>query len=113
MALYIDDFVNPAFVTIREADDRGIGDNPAGVGSRNREETCVIECLDQLLESLRGDEVMLLSRHGTTAEALIVDMAPVPEIDAESGAIQAVRVAFGVRENDAVEFRLRSASGQG
>ena len=84
-----------------------------GSVSRSREETCVMECLDQVPKSLRGDEVMLLSWDGTTAEALIVDMAPVPEIDAESWATQAESVAFRVREDDVVEFRRHSASGQG
>ena len=54
-----------------------------------------MECLDQLLKSLRGDEVMLIAGDGTTAEALIVDMAPAPEIHAgESRAIQAESIAF-------------------
>jgi hypothetical protein len=112
-ALYIDDFVNPPFITVRQANDSGIGNNPARVRSRNREETCVMECLDQVLKSLSGDDVMLLTGDGTTAEALIVDMAPVPEIHAESRATHAESIAFRVREDDVVEFRRHSASGQG
>src|SRR6266446_3560956 len=61
IALYIDDFVNPPFVTVSEADGSGIFCKPARVGSRNREETCVMECVDQLPKSLRGDEVMLFA----------------------------------------------------
>jgi hypothetical protein len=113
MALYIDDFVNPPFVTVSEADDSGIGHNPARVRSRNREEPCVMECLNQVLKSLRGDEVMLFAGDSATAEALIVDMAPAPEIDAESRATQAESVAFRVRKDDVVQFRLRTASDQG
>lgn len=111
MALYIDDFVNPPFVTVRKANDSGIIDDPA-VRSRDREESRVVECLHQLLKSLCGDEVMLLAGNCTIAEALIVDMATIPEIDAESWATQAESVAFRIREDDVVEFRLRSASDQ-
>jgi len=64
MALYIDDFVNPPFVPVSEADDRGIYKNPARVRSRNREETCVVERLDQLRKPLRGDEVVLFGPGG-------------------------------------------------
>jgi len=114
MSLYIDDFMNPAFITVSEADHSGIKDNPARVCSRDREETCVMECLDQVLKSLRGDEVMLLAGDGTTAaEALIVDVPPVPEIDAELRATQAEIVLFRVRQDDVVEFRRHLASGQG
>lgn len=97
MALYIDNFVNPPFVTVSKADGSGIFCKPARVRSRNREETCVMECLDQLPKSLRGDEVMLFAGDSATAEALIVDMAPAPEIDAESRATQAESGAFRVR----------------
>src|SRR5690242_10678544 len=61
MPLYIDDFVNPPLITVSEADDRGIFHNPARVRSRNREETCVMECLHQVQKSLRGNEMMSLA----------------------------------------------------
>ena len=83
------------------------------VRSRNREETRVMECLYHLLKSLRRDEVMLFAGDSATAEALIVDMAPAPEIDSESHTTDAERVAFRVRENDVVELGLLSASDQG
>jgi hypothetical protein len=40
-------------------------------------------------------------------------MAAVPEIDAESRAIQAESVAFRIRKGDVFEIPLRSASEQG
>jgi len=53
---------------------------------------------------------MLLARNCAAAEALIVDMAAIAEIDAELGATQAESVAFRVRKNDIVEFWLGPAS---
>jgi hypothetical protein len=104
--------MNPAFITVSEADDRGIEHNSSRIRSRDREETCVMECLDQVLKSMRGNEVMLFAGNGTTAEALIVDVPPVPEIDAELRAIRAEGVPFRVRQDDVVEFRRHLASGQ-
>lgn len=113
MTLYIDDFVNPTFVTISEADDSGICCKPGRIRSRDGEETCVMECLDQLPKSLRGDEVMLFAGESATAEALIIDVATVPKIDAESWATHADSVAFRVRKDDVVESGLHSAFDQG
>src|SRR6267378_7930276 len=72
-----------------------------------------MECLDQLRKSLRGDDVMLVAGDSTTAEALLVDIAPVSEIDAELRATLAETVALRVRKDDVVQFRLCTASDQG
>jgi hypothetical protein len=71
-----------------------------------------VECLNQLLKSLCGHEVMLFARDSAIAEALVVDMASLSEIDPESRATSAEGVALRVRENDIVEPRRRPAPEQ-
>jgi hypothetical protein len=57
--------------------------------------------------------VMLFAGDSATAEALIIDVATVLEIDAESWATHAESIAFGVRKDDVVEFGLHTAFNQG
>jgi hypothetical protein len=68
-----------------------------------------MECLDQLTKSVWRDEVMLFAGDGAAAEALIIDMATVPEIDLELWTTQAESVLFRVRKDDGVELGLRFA----
>ena len=52
---------------------------------------------------------MLFAGDGAAAEALIIDMATVPEVDLELWTTQAESVLFRVRKDDVVELGLRFA----